>query len=111
MTTHLTRLLTLLAALPVLSAALPDPAAAQQPLRIEITEGVIEPLPFAVPTFVPEGGAAADDLDPFVDVRRRTHLDRQAEPVQQLRPQLAFLGVPGADKHEARVGAQSHAHE
>jgi TolB protein len=60
MTTHLTRLLTLLAALPVLSAALPDPAAAQQPLRIEITEGVIEPLPFAVPTFVPEGGAAAD---------------------------------------------------
>ncbi|TNF59643.1 MAG: Tol-Pal system protein TolB [Rhodobacteraceae bacterium] len=29
------------------------------PLRIEITEGVIEPLPFAVPDFVPESSAAA----------------------------------------------------
>lgn len=30
------------------------------PLRIEITDGVIEPLPFAVPDFVPSGSAAAD---------------------------------------------------
>ncbi|MEZ5911476.1 MAG: Tol-Pal system beta propeller repeat protein TolB [Paracoccaceae bacterium] len=30
------------------------------PLRIEITEGVIEPLPFAVPDFIAENGAAAD---------------------------------------------------
>ena len=29
-------------------------ALAQEPLRIEITEGVIEPLPVAIPTFVPE---------------------------------------------------------
>ncbi len=37
------------------------PAQAQSgPLRIEITEGVIEPLPFAVPEFLPESGAAAD---------------------------------------------------
>ena len=37
------------------------PAMAQNgPLRIEITEGVIEPLPFAVPDFVAENGAAAD---------------------------------------------------
>ena len=36
------------------------PAAAQNgPLRIEITEGVIEPLPFAVPDFVAENGAAS----------------------------------------------------
>ena len=28
------------------------------PLRIEITEGVIEPLPFAVPSFQPESGDA-----------------------------------------------------
>ncbi|MDF1856538.1 Tol-Pal system beta propeller repeat protein TolB [Pseudooceanicola sp.] len=34
-------------------------AALSQPLRIEITEGVIEPLPFAVPDFVPENPAAA----------------------------------------------------
>ncbi|MBL4768171.1 MAG: Tol-Pal system protein TolB [Rhodobacteraceae bacterium] len=30
------------------------------PLRIEITEGVIEPMPFAVPDFVPDGAAAMD---------------------------------------------------
>jgi TolB protein len=30
------------------------------PLRIEITEGVIEPLPFAAPDFVAENGAATD---------------------------------------------------
>ncbi len=37
------------------------PAVAQSgPLRIEITEGVIEPLPFAAPTFVAENAAAAD---------------------------------------------------
>jgi len=37
------------------------PAVAQNgPLRIEITEGVIEPLPFAVPDFVPENGAAGE---------------------------------------------------
>jgi TolB protein len=35
------------------------PAFAQQgPLRIEITEGVIEPLPYAVPDFVPDSPAA-----------------------------------------------------
>ena len=50
--------------LPVLALSLtalaPAPAAlAQQgPLRIEITEGVIEPLPFAAPTFVAENGEA-----------------------------------------------------
>ena len=31
-----------------------------------------------------------------------THLDREPEPVEQLRPQLALLGVAGADQHEAR---------
>ena len=37
------------------------PAAAQNgPLRIEITEGVIEPLPYAVPNFVPENTASAE---------------------------------------------------
>jgi TolB protein len=44
------------------SAALlarPFAAAAQSPLRIEITEGVIEPMPFAAPPFVPDAPAAA----------------------------------------------------
>ncbi|WP_323038033.1 Tol-Pal system beta propeller repeat protein TolB [Pararhodobacter sp.] len=35
----------------------PKVALAQTPLRIEITEGVIEPVPFAIPDFVPENGA------------------------------------------------------
>jgi TolB protein len=34
--------------------------AQQGPLRIEITDGVIEPLPFAVPDFVAENGAASE---------------------------------------------------
>ncbi|MEL6533382.1 MAG: Tol-Pal system protein TolB, partial [Pseudomonadota bacterium] len=30
------------------------------PLRIEITDGVVEPLPFAIPTFVAENAGASD---------------------------------------------------
>ena len=40
--------------------ARPFAAAAQAPLRIEITEGVVEPMPFAAPGFVPDTPAAAD---------------------------------------------------
>ena len=35
-------------------------AQSQGPLRIEITDGVIEPLPYAVPNFVPASEAAAE---------------------------------------------------
>jgi TolB protein len=50
--------LTLLAALLAL-VTLSAPISAQSgPLRIEITEGVIEPLPYAVPDFIPTGSAA-----------------------------------------------------
>lgn len=43
------------------SLVLATAAVAQQgPLRIEITEGVIEPLPFAVPDFVPETQGSAE---------------------------------------------------
>ncbi|MDF2233558.1 Tol-Pal system beta propeller repeat protein TolB [Albimonas sp. CAU 1670] len=35
------------------------PAAAQEPLRIEITEGVIEPMPIALPAFAADGGSAS----------------------------------------------------
>jgi TolB protein len=38
----------------------PFAAAAQSPLRIEITEGVIEPMPFAAPPFVADTPAAAE---------------------------------------------------
>ncbi len=38
----------------IVAAVLAGPVWAQEPLRIEITEGVIEPLPFAVPLFQAE---------------------------------------------------------
>ena len=47
-----------------------------------------------------EGDPPADDLGPGRRVARRGRLDGQAEPVKQLRPQLAFLGVHGADQQE-----------
>ena len=51
---------TLTAALSLLPLMGGQAQAQSGPLRIEITEGVIEPLPFAVPDFVAENGAAAD---------------------------------------------------
>jgi TolB protein len=50
----------LLLGVPAALALRPFAAAAQSPLRIEITEGVIEPMPFAAPAFVPDSGAASD---------------------------------------------------
>ena len=46
--------------------------------------------------------AATNDLDPLLDVHRGTHLDGQAEAVQQLGTKLSFLRVPRSDEHEAR---------
>ncbi len=50
----------LLYGLPALMAVGQSRVWAQAPLRLEITEGVIEPMPVAIPQFVAEGGAAAD---------------------------------------------------
>ena len=50
----------LLLGVPAALALRPFAAAAQAPLRIEITEGVIEPMPFAAPAFVPDTPAAGD---------------------------------------------------
>jgi TolB protein len=50
----------LLIGVPAALALRPFAAAAQAPLRIEITEGVVEPMPFAAPGFVPDSGAASD---------------------------------------------------
>lgn len=57
-----TGLVSLCAALSaVLSIMVPQALQAQTaPLRIEITEGVIEPLPFAVPDFIPENSASTE---------------------------------------------------
>lgn len=47
-------------AIGVVGMGLAAPATAQQgPLRIVITDGVIEPLPFAIPAFVPANGGSA----------------------------------------------------
>ena len=64
MMARLTALLALL-----LTALTTMPATAQQgPLRLEITEGVIEPLPFAVPRFVSSGSGAqvAQDISNLI---------------------------------------------
>lgn len=50
----------LLLAAPAALLVRPFAAAAQGPLRIEITEGVIEPMPFAAPGFVPDDPGAAE---------------------------------------------------
>jgi len=50
----------LLIGAPAVLALAPFAAAAQAPLRIEITEGVIEPMPFAAPGFVPDSVGSAD---------------------------------------------------
>ncbi|MBK0329196.1 Tol-Pal system protein TolB [Rhodobacteraceae bacterium F11138] len=51
----------ILTGLLIAAALFPASLMAQDgPLRIEITEGVIEPLPFAVPGFVPDTPEAAD---------------------------------------------------
>ena len=47
-------------ALACIGAAHTATAQSSGPLRIEITEGVIEPLPFAVPTFIAENPAAQE---------------------------------------------------
>ena len=59
-----------LALLALCTSILALPATAQDgPLRLEITEGVIEPMPFAVPAFVPGAGASgqvAEDISNLV---------------------------------------------
>jgi len=50
----------LLLAAPAALLVRPFAAVAQAPLRIEITEGVIEPMPFAAPVFVADAPGAAD---------------------------------------------------
>jgi TolB protein len=106
----LKRTLTLiLAALAVLT---PMPASAQEPLRLEITEGVIEPLPFALPTFIAADGGASDVAQDITRViaadLRGTGLFRQIPPdayISQVTsfdsavqyPGLAGDQCPGAD--------------
>ncbi|MBM9596418.1 Tol-Pal system beta propeller repeat protein TolB [Roseitranquillus sediminis] len=71
------------------------PAAAQQgPLRIEITEGVIEPLPIAIPTFTAETPAAEAWAR---DITRLVAQDLIGTGLFREIPQDAFISRPGFD--------------
>ena len=62
----MTRLFLYMTALLALIGALSTAHA--QPLRLQITEGVIEPMPFAVPSFVPENSAGNEYAQPLARV-------------------------------------------
>ncbi|MFD2737959.1 Tol-Pal system beta propeller repeat protein TolB [Sulfitobacter aestuarii] len=74
-----------------LIGALVGTAQAQQgPLRIEITEGVIEPLPFAVPSFQPESGEAGQLA---VDIARVVSEDLTGTGLFREVPASAFIST------------------
>jgi TolB protein len=52
----------------LLTSLLLATAAASAPLRIKITEGVVEPLPFAAPSFIAENAAGAEYAKVLADV-------------------------------------------
>ena len=77
----------LILSVPAAMLAGPLVAHAQAPLRIEITDGVIEPMPFAAPVFVADAGSAdlaaritqvmVDDLTGsglFREIQREAHI-------------------------------------
>jgi TolB protein len=67
------------------------PAIAQTgPLRIEITEGVIEPMPFAAPTFVAESDATADAAQ---DITRVIGADLRGTGLFREIPSSAFIST------------------
>ncbi len=90
----MTRLLTLLLAL-LMSPVMATTALAQSgPLRLTITDGVIEPLPFAIPTFQAETGGAeqmAADISRIVaEDLAGTGLFRQIPPSSFISQQASF---------------------
>ncbi len=70
-------------------------AAAQEPLRIEITDGVIEPMPFAAPQFVAADGGAQEVAAQLTKVMTD---DLVNTALFRLIPQAAYIGrAEGAD--------------
>lgn len=93
------------------STALPSFAFAQDgPLRLEITEGVIEPLPFALPTFIPVSGAAGDvaaDISRVIAADLRgTGLFRQIPPDAYI-AQVTDFGAPVSYPDWQAINAQA----
>ncbi len=56
-----------------------------------------------------KGVAAFHSLDARLDVGRGSDVEREAEPVEQLRAKIAFFGIAGADQHKARRMSQREA--
>ncbi|MCC5965282.1 MAG: Tol-Pal system protein TolB [Natronohydrobacter sp.] len=107
--TRLFHSLTALAVLILTSFAASLPAQAQ-PLRLQITEGVIEPMPFAMPAFVPEnsgGGQYADRLARVVAANlTNTGLFREVPPQAHIGRITSFdAGVNYADWRAVNVQA------
>lgn len=80
------------------------------PLRIEITEGVIEPLPFAVPDFVPGSGEAGETARQISRVIAAdltgTGLFREV-PASAYISQVADFGAPVAYADWKAINAQA----
>lgn len=103
-------LLALLLVLTGLSATAQD---ARGPLRIEITEGVVEPVPIAVPTFVDEG--AGDFAQRITDVVvadltgtglfRRIPEDAFVAPVTDFSPQVTYANWQAINAQALVTGA------
>ncbi len=79
-------------------AVLAVPALAQQPLRIEITEGVVEPLPFAVPQFEAE---TAGSEQVAADIAQLVREDLSGTGLFRAIPASAFIS--GVDSFAAPV--------
>ena len=75
-----------------LALARPFAAFAQEPLRLEITSGVIEPMPFAMPAFLPDDPGAAAMAQQVRDV-----------VLSDLTSTGLFREIP-AEAHIGRVG-------
>src|SRR5207245_9989273 len=89
-------------------AHLPDPAdgLAQSPREVGVRgrELVVELVVAAR-----EGSVAFGDQNTLVRVADAFDIDAQTEAIEQLRPQLALLGIHGPDEDEARGVAERNA--
>ena len=89
------------------STALPSLAFAQSaPLRIELTEGVIEPLPFALPTFVGGGDFGSDISRVVAADLRGTGLFRQI-PSEAHISQITDFNAPVSYPDWEAINAQA----
>lgn len=108
----MTRILTLILLFAAAAvAAVSGPAQAQNPpLRIEITDGVIEPMPYAVPRFVAETGGAAElaaqITQVIADNLTGTGLFREIPPSAHIST-VASFGAPVAFADWRAINAQA----